>query len=591
MQRVTSVKFFRYKALRDFSLSLDHFNVLVGPNNSGKSTILGAFRILSEALRRARTKSATIVDGPNGKTRGYEVNLENVPIATENIFYNYEDDQPAKVSFRVSSGDQLTLFFPEAGACNLICDTSGRPIVSPALFKQHFPLEIGFVPVLGPVEHNERLYQREAARVALLTHRASRNFRNIWFHYPELFEEFRSLIQETWPGMDIKPPEVDSSHPKPVLHMFCPEDRLDREIFWAGFGFQVWCQMLTFMVNNKGASLFIVDEPDIYLHSDLQRQLVAALRSLGPDVLLATHSTEIVAEAEPNEILVVTKTARAARRVGDTSQLLPIFEILGSNLNPTLTQLARSRRVVYVEGKDFQVLSAFASRLGIRDLVTRSNFAVVPTKGFDPKKARMFTEGVEATLSARVAVAVVFDRDYRCDAEVADVLDGLNEFCSYAHIHAKKEIENFLLVPAALDRAIRKAVSEQSKRTGNFVSYGACVTEQLRAITDEMKFEVQAQFQERRRPYAKAAQPSRDDTTIAAELLREFDAAWSDFDKRLDIVPGKDVLARFRARVHEECGVNVSVTLVIDSMTETEIPTEMREILTALDLFSRCVLA
>jgi hypothetical protein len=68
--------------------------------------------------------------------------------------------------------------------------------------------------------------------------------------------------------MDIKKPEVDASHNKPLLHMFCPEERIDREIFWAGFGFQVWCQMLTFMVINRTASLFIIDEPDIYPHSD-----------------------------------------------------------------------------------------------------------------------------------------------------------------------------------------------------------------------------------------------------------------------------------------------------------------------------------
>ena len=30
--------------------------------------------------------------------------------------------------------------------------------------------------------------------------------------------------------------------------------------------------------------------------------------------------------------------------------------ILGSNLNPILTQLAKTKRVLFVEGKDFQIL-------------------------------------------------------------------------------------------------------------------------------------------------------------------------------------------------------------------------------------------
>src|SRR6516165_8462288 len=89
VQRITSVRFSRYKAFRDFSVALERFNILVGPNNSGKSTILGAFRILTEAIRKARAKSPTVVRGPNGNTRGYGVALGNVPVATENVFHNY----------------------------------------------------------------------------------------------------------------------------------------------------------------------------------------------------------------------------------------------------------------------------------------------------------------------------------------------------------------------------------------------------------------------------------------------------------------------------------------------------------------------
>lgn len=60
--RIISVKFSHYKAFKSFSLKLQDFNVLVGPNNAGKSTIVGAFRILSEGLRRARVKSPERVE-------------------------------------------------------------------------------------------------------------------------------------------------------------------------------------------------------------------------------------------------------------------------------------------------------------------------------------------------------------------------------------------------------------------------------------------------------------------------------------------------------------------------------------------------
>lgn len=227
---------------------MGRFNILVGPNNSGKSTILGAFRILSEGIRRARARKPEPIRLSGHSAFGYRLQLGGLPISTENVFTNYDDSAPASIEFRLSCGNELHLVFPEVGSCYLICRTTGKPIRTPSQFRTTYPITVGFVPILGPVEHEEQLYQKEAARSALLTHRASRNFRNIWYHFPEYFDEFKKLIQETWPGMDIDPPNIEHIDTKSYLFMFCPEKRLPREIYWAGFGFQVWCQMLTYAI-------------------------------------------------------------------------------------------------------------------------------------------------------------------------------------------------------------------------------------------------------------------------------------------------------------------------------------------------------
>ena len=131
-EHFTSVQFNRYKAFKDYSVSLHHFNVLVGPNNSGKSTILSAFRILAEGMRKARSRKPSIVPGPHGEEWGYSVDLENVAVATENVFFDYDDSQPASVRFRVSNGNQLILFFPPNGRCCMVCETKGQPVASTA---------------------------------------------------------------------------------------------------------------------------------------------------------------------------------------------------------------------------------------------------------------------------------------------------------------------------------------------------------------------------------------------------------------------------------------------------------------------------
>jgi len=182
-------------------------------------------------MRKATSRKPEIIRGPHGRGPGYAIDLRAISIAEENIFYNYDDSEIATVKFTLSNGNELLLYFPEQGSCYLIPDAQGKPVGTPSAFKAQFDCPIGFVPILGPVEHNERLYGEEAARLALFNYTASRNFRNIWYHYPEKFEEFRNVLAETWPGMDIEPPTVDRIDDKLMLHMFCPEERIPREIF------------------------------------------------------------------------------------------------------------------------------------------------------------------------------------------------------------------------------------------------------------------------------------------------------------------------------------------------------------------------
>ena len=130
--------------------------------------------------------------------------------------------------------------------------------------------------------------------------------------------------------------------------------------------------MLTHLIQSRDRALFLIDESDIYLHSELQRQLLGLLRNLGADILVATHSTEIIAEAETDDIILINKRLRTGRRIRDPSELRGVFAALGSNLNPLLTQVAaKTRRTLFVEGDDFQILARFARKLGLINLVDK----------------------------------------------------------------------------------------------------------------------------------------------------------------------------------------------------------------------------
>lgn len=585
MLHITSIKYKNYKSFKQFSVTLTDFNVLVGPNNAGKSTIIGSLKILAEGLRKAKSRTPTVIDDPNGnQILGYEIDLSLVPVATENVFYNYDDSEPAIIRYRLSDNSHLQVFFPFKNACFFNYESDSRIIRSPKEFNQFVNLSIGFVPVLGPVEHTERLFQKEAARLALLTHTASRNFRNIWYHYNEDFDKFRELVRTTWPGLDISTPELNTSGNVTTLDMFCPEERIPREIFWAGFGFQVWCQMLTYIVKNENASIFLIDEPDIYLHSDLQRQLLGILKSLGPDIIIATHSTELISEADINDILVINKANQSAKRIKDPSQLRNIFQVLGSNLNPILTQIAKSKKVLFVEGKDFFIFSKIARILKKEQVANRSDFAVVPVEGFNPARLHAFKDGIEKTIGTKIVSAVIFDRDYRSDDEVKSEVNELSKGNLFAHIHSKKEIENFLIVPQAIEKAIITRIDEINLRTSRNITFNDKIDELLNTLSNEFKNRTQALLQSHRFKFEKSINPKHDESTIIEKILHEFDEIWNDLEKRLSIIPGKDFLSRLNVYLQDNYKISITHSNIINTLKPPQVPKEMIKLIDSIEL-------
>lgn len=585
MLHLTSITFSNFKSFKRYSVSLSEFNILVGANNAGKSTIIGSLKLLAEGIRMANAKKPITVKGPDGSdVLGYHIDLRDVPVATDNVFHNYDETVPAIIKYRLSDGSYLQVFFPRKGTCYMNYISDKVFVRSPSEFKRHVKFSIGYVPVLGPVEYEEQFYQKEAARQALLTHRASRNFRNIWYHYPEDFTEFRSLIQRTWPGMDIDAPEINNSTKKPTLNMFCPEERIPREIFWTGFGFQIWCQLLTFTIQNSSASLFLIDEPDIYLHSDLQRQLIGILKNLGPDIVIATHSTEIISEAELNDILLVKRGERSAQRIKDPAQLKNIFSALGSNLNPILTQVAKSRRVVFVEGKDFGLLSKFARIMEYDKVASRSNFAVVPVGGFNPNKLRAFKEGIELTVGVSISSLVIFDRDYRSSNEIQVLKSDLEKFNDFVFILDSKEIENYLLNPKALEKAINKRILNIERRTGNKIVFDESVEEILGVISERYKHDVFSQLQSNHLTYSRSS--GRDQSELLREVNESFERLWSSQETILKIVPGKDFLANLNTYLQENYGITISVSSIIDEFDKQDLPGELLSILNTIKDFA-----
>ena len=323
--QIQNIHFTQYKGLAQLSARTTSMTVLTGANNAGKSTFLSALRLLDAGLALARRRKPHQVETHLGRRVGYSVPTDNLSVSIKNIHTDLKDVETI-VDFDMGNDVMLTLYFPIFGGCIFFVQGVVPPM-TPSTFRSRFPFQLIQVPVLGPLEDDEPVVMETTIKRGLGTHRASRHFRNYWYRNPDGFDEFSHMLSTTWEGMAIELPEMTMGLQGGILHMYCTEFRRTRELYWCGFGFQIWCQLLTHISRANEGDIIIVDEPETYLHPTVQKQLLGILRSRRAQVFLATHSATIIASAQVDEVVGISRFQDTEIRYAETS--IPLCQRLG----------------------------------------------------------------------------------------------------------------------------------------------------------------------------------------------------------------------------------------------------------------------
>jgi hypothetical protein len=297
---------------------------------------------------------------------------------------------------------------------------------------------------------------------------------------------------------------------------------------------------------------------------------------------MATHSTEIMAEADPGEIILVDKKKRHGQRLRDVEGVQRALDAVGSIQNIALSTLAKNRRLLFVEGdEDFRIIRRFAKKLGFDQLGTGVGITPLQSGGFGSwQRIATLASGIADALGASLMIGAVYDRDYFCQEEIVSIESNLKGSLALSKVLARKEMENYLLVPEAIDRAIRRVILEKESRTGE----DSVIPDTLKLIgdiTDDFKDDVCSQITAKRVAFLK--QSHRDPADITKETLKSFSKQWAVMDRRLLIVPGKEVLRCLRDRVQAISGVTLTLARIIDAMKKEEIPMDLVDLIKEID--------
>ena len=564
-----------FKAFERYTLYVHGSAYLAGPNNAGKSTIIAALRTCANMLRRARRQRPTdAFDDRDNDVLGFPFSSAQVDLVEENLRHEGRDIE-TRLVLHFTDRRRLTAVWPPQsdGATPFFYLQSGGSSVNTAQDARAFP-EIGIVPVLSPVDQTEVLLTPKYVRENLDGRLASRHLRNqLWLlrgsdDQDEGFEAFIDFARPWLPELRLRELTTRYGHRDMELDLFYTEPgrRSEKEIVWAGDGIQIWLQLLLHVFRSRLVDILILDEPDVFLHPDLQRRLVKLLDGLAAQTIAATHSSEVLAEAPGESVVWIDRVRKRSISAPDPATLDELEASLGSQFRLRVARALRSKLVLFVEGKDMKLLRRLASTIGAQHVANEVDLAVVPLHGFDNwDRIEPFVWLKDDLLGQSVRVHAILDRDYRPDFACTSVKKRLKGVGVHAHVWRRKELESYLLVPAAMARL-----------SGADESW---IEAELEGIAASLENEVFARFSVERQLLAQH------DRRVQAleDAKAEFDNAWGSHDERLAMCPPKRILSELNKKLQAGGWKTLSFEGLAKALTAEEVPSEVTSVIERIE--------
>ncbi|MBN9188174.1 MAG: AAA family ATPase [Microbacterium sp.] len=234
-----------------------------------------------------------------------------------------------------------------------------------------------------------------------------------------------------------------------------------RDLMVEGSGFLQWLSVYT-LATSRSVDILLFDEPDAHLHASLQAQLVDRLRLLaerfGKQVLLATHSSEILRATDPTDILEVRQGGKFRYLKGE-EQKVGLVVGIGSTYAPRIERVRDTKKVFFYEGKtDLSVLRELG---GICGFPLPTSIAHWQTNE-QHKERKVLWRALDDEFGGVEAFSLR-DRD---DDPIATVDTDLEDK-RMPSVHGfetrkwrRRYIESYLVHPAALARASGKSEEE-----------------------------------------------------------------------------------------------------------------------------------
>ncbi|HAY13735.1 MAG TPA: AAA family ATPase [Fimbriimonadaceae bacterium] len=325
---MNSISIRRYRKCKHFEVALPNgLNVLVGSNNSGKSSVLQALffagsllqsRQLLKKLPRFKHDRQTFTIAQN---RVLYAPIDNLLALGHGGALTESDKTQIEIGIEIAEGISCTIAIRRGRNGSLMVTITGEKA---AVILEHLDRPFfSYVPGLAGISKNE--YQLPIGVLRRATARGDANLvlRNILLRLHQdtgKWSSFGDAISGIFPDHRVL---IDYSEgTDEVINTVVSHNYSQLPLDSSGTGFLQAVQILAY-IHYYDPQVLLLDEPDSHLHPSHQRALIEYLNrwsdGTGKKVLIATHSRHVL-DALPESsrrIWVVDGTAIEASREQD----------------------------------------------------------------------------------------------------------------------------------------------------------------------------------------------------------------------------------------------------------------------------------
>lgn len=389
---ITQVTINNFKKLERISFPLSQSVVVIGPNNSGKSTIFQALCLweigVTNFIQASQKK-----DLLNDRVTINRKDLLNSPIADARLLWRNkkvteknEEGHTKHIKLQVelegeyqgkkwSCKTEFEFSNTESFSCRVV---SGTKEIK-QLYNSDAGIHFGFLQPMSGISTNEDKLTQGSIERKLGEGKTAEVLRNICYEilYPDTPHPEGYDPEEKWLklckgvksmfGTDLLRPEFIKA--TGLIQLEYIEDTIRYDISSGGRGFQQTLLLLSYMYANPN-TILLLDEPDAHLEVIRQRevfQLINQVASdMGSQIIIASHSEVVLDEAAEasNVIALIENKVIELNKSSSLHKIRYIKKAL-TEIGWQKYYLARSKKhVLYLEGStDFQMLLHFANKL------------------------------------------------------------------------------------------------------------------------------------------------------------------------------------------------------------------------------------